>query len=83
MTKLEVVTQKNLETEELHFAKVARNGHQSAAMASFQTMFPQHFGIASGSDPKVDFALLKTYTAWIGGDGRTGLRYVLSKSFAK
>ena len=62
---------------------MAINGRQSATVASFQTTFQQQFGIPSGSDQKVDSTLLKTYAAWIGGDGRTGLRYVLSKGFVE
>ena len=40
MTTSEVVTQQDLETEELHSAKVARNGRQTATVASFQTTYP-------------------------------------------
>ena len=83
MTKPEVVTQKDLVTEELHSTKVARRDRQSATVASFQTTFPEQLGVPSGADPKVDFALLKTYTAWNGGNGCTGLRYILTKGFVK
>ena len=83
MTKSEVVTQRDMETEELHSAKVARNGRQTATVASFQTTFPQQFGVPSAADSKVDFALLKNYTMWNSGDGRTGLRFVLTEGFAE
>ena len=52
-------------------------------MISFQTNFPQQFGVPNVADSKVDFTLLKTYTMWNSGDGHTGMRYVLTKGFAE
>ena len=82
MTKSQVVTQKDLETEELHSAKVSRNGHQSSTLVSFQTTFSEQFGLPTG-DVKVDFALLKHYAAWNQGDGQMGLRFTLITGFAE
>jgi hypothetical protein len=79
MTRPAVVTQKSVEGEQLHAAKVDLNQQQTATVASFQTTFPEAFGVPGKGEEEVDFVLMKTFAAWNAGDGRTGLRHVLTK----
>ena len=79
MTRPAVVTQRSVEGEQLHAAKVDLNQRQTATVASFQTTYPEAFGVPGKGEEEVDFVLMKTYAAWNAGDGRTGLRHVLTK----
>lgn len=79
MTRPAVVTQRSVEGEQLHAAKVDLNQRQTATVASFQTTYPEAFGVPGKGEEDVDFVLMKTFAAWNAGDGRTGLRYVLTK----
>ena len=79
MTRPAVVTQKSVEGEQPHATKVDLNQRQTAKVASFQTTFPEAFGVPGKGDEEVDFVLMKNFAAWNTRDGRRGLRHVLMK----